>query len=299
LNQTLKHSETEAAHFTVVNGARLGVLSDSHLRQSEERRKSRKPPVADRLAIWISTSRTVDGLWLGTTESKPHPALRRVEEALQLIRHQDQLQYARVIHNLERIWVNLIPSALAYYDPPLKACVLDERFVLPEATTLERIASTIVHEATHARMERWGISYIDEKERPRIEAICLRRELSFVAKLSGTAALQEEIAQTLEWCVSDDDYFSNVSFQQRHQQGMIETARYVGIPDRIIDLLLRLRAVISLVRQWTRSLIVRRDTCRDGTSSVLTSKECPQEEARSPPGTDDVHASPRNPIAST
>jgi hypothetical protein len=40
----------------------------------------------------------------------------------------------------------------------LNACLLDERVVASETTTLEWIASTIVHEATHARLEKWGIA---------------------------------------------------------------------------------------------------------------------------------------------
>jgi len=202
----------------------------------------------DRLSLWFSTGRDIDGLWVGTTESKPQPGLRRVEDALQLIKRHDSLHYSRVIHNLERIWVHLLPNARACYDPSLKACELDERFVLPETTTLEQIASTIVHEATHAKLERWGISY-DEKERSRIEAVCLRRELHFIAKLPHSEPLREERARTLEWCDSDHDYFSNVSFQQRYHQGVVETARYVGIPDWLIRLLLKVRAVVSRVHR--------------------------------------------------
>jgi hypothetical protein len=182
-------------------------------------------------------------------ESKPQPGLRRVEAALRLIKDHDPLNYARTISNLERIWVHLIPNALAHYDPLLSACVIDERFVLPETTTLERIASTIVHEATHARLERWGIDYDDERARSRIEAICLRRELKFVGKFAHSAPLQEEISRTLEWCVGDDDYFSNLRFQQRHEQGEDEIFRYVGIPAWLIRLALKLQAAISAVHQ--------------------------------------------------
>jgi hypothetical protein len=151
------------------------------------KKPDRKPAVLDRLNFWLSTRRKVDGLWLGTTESKPHPALRRVEDALGLIKRHDPLHYSRVLHNLEQIWVHLLPHALACYDGSAKACAFDERFVLLEKTTLERIASTIVHETTHARLEGWGVRY-DEDKRPRIEAICLRRELNFVAKLPRNIA---------------------------------------------------------------------------------------------------------------
>jgi hypothetical protein len=213
------------------------------------RKPDRKPTVIDRLLVWLSTSRTVDGLWVGSMESKPQPGLRRVEDALQLIKAHDALHYSRVIHNLERIFVNLVPDALAHYDRSLNACVLDQRFVLPETTALERIACTIVHEATHARLERWGIGYDDEKARTRIEAICLRRELNFIAKLQHSERLREEIARTLEWCVSDRDYLSNVSFQQRTLHGQVETLQYLGTPDWLINVFLKARTAISGVQR--------------------------------------------------
>jgi hypothetical protein len=213
-----------------------------------KKKPDRRPAAADRFSLWFSTGREIDGLWVGTTEARPKPALRRVEDALQLIKRQDSLHYSRVIHNLKRVWVHLLPNAGACYEVSLNACVLDERYVLLETTTIEHIASSIVHEATHARLERWGISY-DEKQRSRIEAVCLRRELSFIAKLPHSEPLREEIARTLEWCVGDQDYFSNVSFQQREHQGIVELARYAGIPDWFIGFSLKVRAVISVVHR--------------------------------------------------
>jgi hypothetical protein len=207
------------------------------------KKSDRKATVADKVGLWLSTSREVDGLWVGSIECKPQPGLRRVEDALRLIKDHDRLHYSRIINNLERIWVDLIPNVRASYEPSLNACKLDERFVLLETTTLQRIASSIVHEATHARLERWGISYDDEKARSRIEATCLRRELNFLAKLPHSEPLREGIERTLEWCGSDQVYFSDPSFQQRYDQGQLETLRYLGAPDWVISVLLKVRAV--------------------------------------------------------
>jgi hypothetical protein len=217
------------------------------LEQVEKRRdlQNKKPAVVDRLALWFSTSRNIDGLWVGTVESKPWPGLRRVEEALQLIKSHDSLHYSRVINNLGRIWVQLLTGDLAHYERSLKACVFDERYVVQETTTTEWIASTIVHEATHARMERWGVIY-EENKRGRIEAICIRRELNFVARLPRSEALQEEAVRRLEWCAGDHDHFSNASFQQREVQGQIEALRYLGAPDWVFGFAMKLRAL----RRW-------------------------------------------------
>lgn len=195
------------------------------------------------MGLWLSKSSTIDGLWIGTTESKPYPALRRVEEALQLIKRHDTLNYSRITRNLDRIWVHLLPSAQAHYDRSLNACALDERYVLNETMTLERIASTIVHEMTHARLEGWGIKYL-EAMRIRIEAICLRRELNFLANLPDSEPLQDEIARALEWCASDHDFYSDKNFWWRHQEGEVETLRYLNAPNWVI--------------RWAMWLILRR-----------------------------------------
>ncbi|MDF0517076.1 hypothetical protein P0R31_07520 [Bradyrhizobium yuanmingense] len=176
----------------------------------------------------------IDGLWIGTTESKPYPALRRVEQACHLIKRHDALNYSRITRNLDRIWVHLLPNARAHYDRSLNACALDERYVLNETMTLEGIASTIVHEATHARLEGWGIFY-EEKSRYRIEAACLRRELNFLTKLPDSGLMQEEIVRTLEWCESDQTYLSDASFRIREDQGQIDTLRYLDAPGWLVQ----------------------------------------------------------------
>jgi hypothetical protein len=197
------------------------------------RKRDRKLSLVERVDIWMSKSRVVDGLWIGTWEAEPHPALRRVEQALQLIKRHDTLHYSRILRNLDRVWVHLLPSALAHYNSSLNACVFDERFVLAETTTLEKIASTIIHETTHARLDGWGIGY-DEPSRYRIEAICLRRELNFVTGLPDSEHLQEEIVQTLEWYATRPDYFSDRNHRELDDQGAPETLRYLGAPDWLV-----------------------------------------------------------------
>ena len=191
----------------------------------------------------------IDGLLIDVWRGEPQ-LLSRIEGALRLIKQHDSLHYSRVVNNLDRIWVHLLPNAAAHYDRSLNACVFDERFVLLESTTLQRIASTIVHEATHARLERWGVEY-DEKKRPRIEAICLRRELNFVTGLPDSEPLQDEIKSTLEWCAGDHDFFSDENFQQSEEQGVFETLRYLGAPNWLINFLMRL--VQRRRERWLRT----------------------------------------------
>jgi hypothetical protein len=166
-------------------------------------------------------------------ESKPPRALGRVEEALRLIKLYDALSYSRITRHLDRIWVNLIPSGQAHYDPSLNACVLDDRYVLQEAMSVARIASTIVHEATHARLNNWGVAYLVDR-RTRIEAICGRRELKFLAKIPEGGPLREEVVSALDWLTKNGDYYSDTNFQERKEEGEIEALRYLKMPDWLV-----------------------------------------------------------------
>jgi hypothetical protein len=215
------------------------------------RKPKRKVTLIDRIDLWLlSKSSDIDGLWVGSWEDDPHPGLRRVEEALRLIKRHDPLNYSRVTSKLDRIWVQLIPSGQAHYNRSLNACILDKRYLLQETTAVEIVASTIIHEATHARLEGWGIDYI-EKDRPRIEAICLRRERNFLAGLPDSQPLQDQILRTLEWSAANRDYHSDADFQAREVRGQVETLRYLNAPKWLIRFALwviwrrRLRASAS------------------------------------------------------
>jgi len=190
--------------------------------------------LTDKVERWFPIGRAIDGLRVGSTESEPQPGLRRVERALRLIRVCDPVNYSRVLRHLDRVWVRLIPSARAQYERQLNACVLDERFVLSE--TIQEIASAIVHETTHARLEHWGIAY-DEKVRSRIEAICIRRQLNFVGKLPGGEALRKGLVSSLQWYGGNQDYFSDARSHERHWQGVVETAKHLGASAWLVRLI--------------------------------------------------------------
>jgi hypothetical protein len=219
-------------------------------------RPNRNPRLFDRLGLWLSSGKDIDGLWAGVEIGEPETALQRVEDALRLIKQHSPLHYSRVVHNLKRVWVHLVPHGSGCYDASLDACELDPRFVLTETTTLEEIASAIVHEATHARLDRWGISY-DEDKRPRIEAICRRRELNFLKGLPNGEPYREWIVQTLKSPVDGHDHFSDANFQQRIHDGHVESLRYLGTPEWFVHLLLK---VLELHRGFQRFVRALRTT---------------------------------------
>jgi hypothetical protein len=203
------------------------------------------------MELWFSKSRVVDGIWVGSAQSDPEPALQRVEAALRLIERLAPLHYRRIKTSLSRIWVRLVPHGAGCYLPFLNACLLDERVVASE--TVEWIASAIVHEATHARLEKWGIRY-DEAVRLRIERICIRRELDFARHLSGVDALQEQIAQRLDWCRDGNTHYTDQNMWQEMDQGNAEALRHLGTPEWVIALVFRARDISYRIRRFTRRI---------------------------------------------
>jgi len=214
--------------------------------QSSRRRASRSHWTYKFLLSW-SKGRNIDGLWLGSWCDGPD--LERVEKALDLIKQYSPVHYCRVVRDLKRVWVYVLSGGSAEYERSLDACLLDERYVAN--STVERIASSIIHEATHARLERLGIKYKEEL-RSRIEIICFRRELAFIAKLPNTSELKDELVRSVEWYGANNEWFSDANFHDRDSQGSVEALRYVEMPEWVIRAAPLTRSIISGVRRLYR-----------------------------------------------
>ena len=198
-----------------------------------------RPRFGDRAMLRRSTSRRIDGLWIGSSiadRADAEASLSRVERGLALIGSHDPVRYRRMLRDLEHIWVHLVAGSVAQFDDALLACTLDERFVLDEATSPELIAAAIVHEATHARLWRCGLGY-EEAIRHRVEAICVRREIAFARKLPDGDIVRDQAERTLTLC-SDPGYWSNAAFAERYPIEVEETFRYLGVPEILIRALL-------------------------------------------------------------
>jgi hypothetical protein len=129
--------------------------------------------------------------------------------------------------------------------------------VLADATTPEQIASTIVHEATHARLRRCGIGY-DEAIRARVEAICFRREIAFADSLPDGALSRDEAERNLTLRPPSD--WTNDAMRDRHRSGSEEALRYLGVPEWSIRFVLVSSRWISRMRRIARRLMQSSDT---------------------------------------
>jgi hypothetical protein len=206
----------------------------------------------DRLALRLSDSRRIDGMWVGCFGvEKSGDALGRVEEALRLIKTHDSLRYDRLLRDVDRIWVNLLFGSNAAYRHPLRLCVLDERFVLGDTTRPEQIASVIVHEAAHARLMRCGIGYQAEL-RARVEAVCFRRQRAFAAKLPDGEETRVDAESRLAGYPAD--FWTDDAFRARFEQGGAEALRFDGTPDFLIRAVLRFRGLLARIHRLIQRL---------------------------------------------
>jgi hypothetical protein len=184
--------------------------------------KDMRRSLIERILLWMSSGKDIDGLWVGA-EVEAERALPRVEAALDLIKTHDRQRYDRIIADLDRIWVRLLTMSVAQFSPSWQACLLDERFVLADSTQTAHIAAAIVHEATHARLWRYGFGY-DEHLRQRVEAVCVRREMAFANRLPEGEPIRAWAADALALSPS---YWTNATAQERHHEGSLEALRHL------------------------------------------------------------------------
>ena len=223
-------------------------------------RKVPRLSMPDRLRLRLSTGHTVDGLWIGTTEDDADAILQRVEQALELIRSYDARRYQRIGQDLSRIWVRLLPGDRANFNASARACQLDSRYVWDATVTVDDLATSIVHEATHARIDRC-VPYRTEL-RQRIEIACRRQELAFAHLLPNGAAI---IARTMDWLTAPPsmEVLSDPAFEQRRVEGTFKALRYLGVPRAVVAIVGWVHKNLVTARRFRRGLTRRLSRLRD------------------------------------
>jgi hypothetical protein len=151
----------------------------------------------------------------------------KIREALEIIRTNDLHRWACVQRQLRRI-VLINDGGQAYHREAI-GCVVD----LPTLRTQSalEIASTIVHEATHARFQRWGIDY-KQSLRTRIETACVREEIAFLKRIPDTDLLIENLRSSLQ-----TPWWTDEAIRERR----LRQLRSAGVPQWMLQLYDRIR----------------------------------------------------------
>lgn len=199
----------------------------------------------EQLLMRIADTRQIDGLWVGAIGDKDEAdVIAKVEEALALIKLYDPVRYRRVQRHLKRIFICLLFGPQGSFVPDGKRCDLDIRYVRKAAP--EFIASTIVHEATHAHPCMIKIGY-REDIRHRVEAVCMRQQLAFAGKLPDGQAVRADVEARLEY-YGDPSVWSKDAMWQRRLDAEQATLKAAGIPDWISKPLVAFRN--ARLRLW-------------------------------------------------
>src|SRR5262249_24116355 len=122
--------------------------------------------------------------------------------------------------------------------------VLRDEYVSDPATLAVHLASTLVHEATHAWLERLGLEYTKDR-RARIESICFRRQLRFTRRVPGGGEFIHTLEQQL---ARDPEYLTDDAFKRR----LIEELQRLGVPVWVISTMDRWGRRWYRLRHWSQ-----------------------------------------------
>jgi hypothetical protein len=140
-------------------------------------------------------------LAVGYKEEHADAFFSKCGAALNLIESVDPRRFNRLRRDLAVLFLS--GGGGPYYEEAINAFIVD--LTTFRAVSVERLASMIVHEATHARIRHAGNrTYARHKERH--ERICVRAEIDFVKRLPASSQLLKETERRLEdvWWSEED-----------------------------------------------------------------------------------------------
>ena len=133
-------------------------------------------------------------------------AFEKLAAGIALVKTIDPRRYARLENDVARFV--LVAAGGEFYDLDIHAQFFDLGGL--GRRSIEDIALTIVHEATHARLQGIGIHYTPASA-PRIEACCVAQEIAFAQRLPDGAQLASEAARKL-----DTPWWDQEAMAKRH-----------------------------------------------------------------------------------
>lgn len=171
------------------------------------------------------THHQVRGFLVRVTNGRPdidtRQVLARLTQALDLIAAYAPRRYRRMQRDLAGIDIRRFPCRGAFF-PRERECLVELTFAVNPAHSIEEIAASIVHEATHARVaQRCGP--LPEAMRPREERLCRRAELEFGLALPDGQVVIERARRSLG--MTDREVAPQVDWT--------EAARRVAAVDRL------------------------------------------------------------------
>jgi hypothetical protein len=148
----------------------------------------------------------------------------RLALALELIDRYDPRLGTRLRRDVRGIW--FIPAGNTHWRRAMRVIALDLRWETLD--TIEDLALTLVHEATHARHAALGVRY--EGKQARAEAACIRASMEFADRLEPGQVSDRPSLDALE-----DPWWTREKFAKK----VAEAHKIMGMPPFLSSILLR------------------------------------------------------------
>lgn len=149
--------------------------------------------------------------------------LERLDEALGLIECTQPWRFRHLQRDLRAIRVVRYPTRGAYF-PADRACLTELTFLARRDITAATVASSILHEGVHARIDCCGVRP-ESRDMAREERLCRRAELAFGQALPAalSAPVIERAIESL--ALSDAEVAPDIDWEiARRRQAMIDAA---------------------------------------------------------------------------
>lgn len=144
-----------------------------------------------------------------TVDQKAGYLFETVEAALLRIRDVDPVRYKRISRDVSRVAVIQSPGSAGEFWREYDAIALEMEHL--RQARLDAICMTIVHEATHARIYRWGVRKTIAPAR--VEHACVKQEIVFAKRIPGNEMLVNGALMKLE-----TKWWLDTSSSQRYAQ---------------------------------------------------------------------------------
>jgi hypothetical protein len=174
---------------------------------------------------------------VNTADSQLYEAfVEKLDQGLDVIQYFDPLLFRRIGRSVKRFI--FVPGGGDHYSPVLEAHMMDVA-TLVQQTNLYT-ALLIIHEATHARLERCGIS-MTQSNAARVERLCVDAQVAFARRVPGGEEVAQQLLRTLEtpWWGPDEA-----------RSRIIRRLGLAGWPKWLITLL----TVPEQLRGWYRTI---------------------------------------------
>jgi len=178
--------------------------------------QSRAKSLGDRILLWFfrrSERRHILGVPVGVPADlrDGDAVFAKVTSAFELLRAHGGRSLDDMRRHTNGVFVWTTAGVRGEWHRRARLVVLEETHVCHEGTLPREIASTLVHESTHARLDARGFTYSGER-RARIENVCFRRQLAFARRLAEPGDLFDQAERQLRRPPSD--FTKNASRQR-------------------------------------------------------------------------------------